>query len=438
VTAPTLIARARAHPLAANVAAYLAQTGVDEAEAADLAARLGDGIEVAPGAADVGLAALASAGFLDFHAPGDGGAATLTPCRFGFALGDALSADTLWQVSRLAYLHYEDGRLIARSPLGDCFLILDAADAQALLHGFGRPAAAPAGDARAAAIVWMLARAAVIVPCEADGRPAEAKDPKLRQWDFHELLFHSRSRLGRTEGPYGGTFAFKDEIAPLPAIKPNPWIERLQRLPWPDLAVLARADITLTQAIETRRSVRQHSPVPPSIAQIGEFLFRTVRDRGLTEAPEYGGFVSRPYPNGGACYEQEFYLAIEASADFPRGFYYYDPYHHGLCLISPPDAEMQALVDGAAMATGGQGRPQVLITIASRFHRIGWKYRAMGYATQLKNVGAIYQTMYLVATAMGLAPSALGAGDTDRFCRMAGVDYLEEGSIGEFMLGRAM
>jgi oxazoline/thiazoline dehydrogenase len=97
---------------------------------------------------------------------------------------------------------------------------------------------------------------------------------------------------------------------------------------------------------------------------------------------------------------------------------------------------MQGLLADAQQATGFTGRPQVLITIASRFARIGWKYRGMGYGAQLKNVGAIYQTMYLVATAMGLAPSGLGNGDADRFARMTGLDYLEEGSIGEFMLGR--
>jgi hypothetical protein len=39
---------------------------------------------------------------------------------------------------------------------------------------------------------------------------------------------------------------------------------------------------------------------------------------------------------------------------------------------------------------------------------------------------------------MNLAGCGLGIGNTDRFCRMTGLDYLEEGSIGEFMLGRPL
>jgi hypothetical protein len=43
--------------------------------------------------------------------------------------------------------------------------------------------------------------------------------------------------------------------------------------------------------------------------------------------------------------------------------------------------------------------------------------------------------MYLTATAMGLAPCAIGGGDADLFARAAGTDYCAESSVGEFLLG---
>ena len=43
--------------------------------------------------------------------------------------------------------------------------------------------------------------------------------------------------------------------------------------------------------------------------------------------------------------------------------------------------------------------------------------------------------MYLVATAMDLAPCGLGVGDSDLFARIVGTDYYAETSIGEFILG---
>jgi SagB-type dehydrogenase family enzyme len=79
--------------------------------------------------------------------------------------------------------------------------------------------------------------------------------------------------------------------------------------------------------------------------------------------------------------------------------------------------------------------PQVLITFAARFQRMGWKYDGMAYAATLKNVGVMYQTMYLVATAMGIAPCGLVSGNSDLLAQAAGLDYLKESSVGEFMLG---
>jgi SagB-type dehydrogenase family enzyme len=52
----------------------------------------------------------------------------------------------------------------------------------------------------------------------------------------------------------------------------------------------------------------------------------------------------------------------------------------------------------------------------------------------MKNVGCIYQQMYLVATALNLAPCALGGGNADHFAAVSGLDYYTEGSVGEFAL----
>ena len=78
---------------------------------------------------------------------------------------------------------------------------------------------------------------------------------------------------------------------------------------------------------------------------------------------------------------------------------------------------------------------QVLVIVAARFQRIAWKYSSMAYAAILKHVGVMYQTMYLVATAMGLAPCGIGCGDSDLFARAAGTEYFAETSVGEFLLG---
>lgn len=56
------------------------------------------------------------------------------------------------------------------------------------------------------------------------------------------------------------------------------------------------------------------------------------------------------------------------------------------------------------------------------------------YRIALINAGAAVQTMYLVATAMGLAPCAVGNGDPARFAAITGLNPMEETSIAEFVL----
>jgi SagB-type dehydrogenase family enzyme len=84
----------------------------------------------------------------------------------------------------------------------------------------------------------------------------------------------------------------------------------------------------------------------------------------------------------------------------------------------------------------GSDSAQVVIVVSARFDRVMTKYGTGGYALILKDVGVLMATMYLVATAMELAPCALGGGDGELFARMIGSSFDEETSVGEFMLGR--
>jgi SagB-type dehydrogenase family enzyme len=122
------------------------------------------------------------------------------------------------------------------------------------------------------------------------------------------------------------------------------------------------------------------------------------------------------------------------------GIYCYDPVGHRLVLVNEAVADREALLSVAARATGiqpgpGAGGPDVLVTMTARFQRVSWKYGAIAYATTLRHTGVVYQTMYLVATAMGLAACGLGNGDADLSAKVFGLDYLVESSVGEFLLG---
>jgi SagB-type dehydrogenase family enzyme len=85
---------------------------------------------------------------------------------------------------------------------------------------------------------------------------------------------------------------------------------------------------------------------------------------------------------------------------------------------------------------GASAAPQVLITIAARFGRVSWKYSSIAYALILKDVGALTQTLYMMATGMGLGGCAIGIANIDLFARMTGVELHVEGPVGQFAIGR--
>jgi SagB-type dehydrogenase family enzyme len=173
----------------------------------------------------------------------------------------------------------------------------------------------------------------------------------------------------------------------------------------PDLEQLMKHDMPLTAVVERRRSIRAYAEKPITAAELGHFLYRTVRLKHLILSDKQE-LYSRPYPSGGAIYELEFYMVVRECDGLGPGLYHYDPQGHLLCKPTESTPQTDALLQGAWWSNGGQCVPQVLIVMSARFARMMWKYQAMAYAAILKHVGVVYQTMYLVAKAMGLAPWA--------------------------------
>ena len=147
-------------------------------------------------------------------------------------------------------------------------------------------------------------------------------------------------------------------------------------------------------------------------------------------------YAVRPYPSAGASYELELYLAVNKCEGLARGFYHYDAGGHTLVLIGPGTPEFEALLTGAEFAMDAPAAPQILITIAARFGRISWKYSSIAYALILKDVGVLMQTLYMMATDMGLGGCAIGITNIDLFAKMTGIEFYIEGPVGQFAIGR--
>ncbi len=348
-----------------------------------------------------------------------------------------------YRMSRFAYVRRdEDGLTYLESPLSHARMRLDCSIAASIIYQLSTAVTPleltqtlPGEDGDTiTSLLALLVMGNFVSPTTSEGRLSEDDDEALMQWDFHDLLFHSRSREGRHNNMLGGTYRFLDQIPPQPAVKQAQWPVVLP-LPRPDMNRIRMVDPSLTAVMEERASIRDYGNSSITVAQLGEFLYRVARVEEVYNDGETGDFTKRPYPSGGASYEMEFYLTIDRCDGLASGFYWYDPLNHVLSFIRESNEDTERLLLDAQQSTGGSGRPQILITLAARFQRVSWKYQSIAYALILKDVGVIFATMYLVATAMDLAPCALGVGDSDHFTKLSGSDYLKETSVGEFVLG---
>ena len=356
--------------------------------------------------------------------------------------GDALV------LSRFAYIRRRGDETVLESPrAGALFKICDAAMV-ATIATLARPRKVK--ELRFGKAFPGRELLALLVDCQilfkfdaarGNVRAAEGDDD-LALWDFHDLLFHARSTEGRHANPIGGVYPHAGAISPLPAVRPR----------WPGRKIdLRKASAAhpenvgpVAKLLRERHSTRRFDDEQPmNLAELSRLLDGAVRvlSKWKSEAHVDGAgpvveYALRPYPSAGASYELELYLAVDKCGGLDRGFYHYDADGHALVPIEARAHDLEAMLTGARLAMGESAAPQVLITIAARFGRMSWKYSSIAYALILKDVGVLTQTLYLLATDMGLGGCAIGSVNIDLFTRMTGIEFHVEGPVGQFAIGR--
>ena len=352
------------------------------------------------------------------------------------------------RLSKFAAMRAVDEELLLESPLAQYQVILHREIAARVVAAVSTatpimelaPALKIAEPVVADIVAYLAATGIVLVGEQGPqgARFAEDEDPSLIRWSHHDLLFHSRSRMGRYGGPTGAVYPHAEVLPSPPLVKPVPKGPRFP-LHRPVLPELAAEDPPLTDVIENAMLCPELSDRELTAEQIGELLYRTARIRSISPASA-GAEVTyrisdRPYLSIYGLHELELYVSLHRCAGLPRGIYHYDPKDHVLTLINESEPELDELLDYASVAARTTQRPPVLITIAARVARSSWMYGGLAYSLTLTHVGALQQTLCLVATAMGLAPCvpAIDPGDvTDSALHL---DWPAEIGVGEFIVG---
>jgi hypothetical protein len=147
------------------------------------------------------------------------------------------------------------------------------------------------------------------------GKTSESDDLTLCGWEFHDLLFHARTREGRHSYPAGATFHNAHRFFSPPASLEVKCSAPNILLNCPERNCGHGDKESIWRVMGSRRSIRQYGNSPISKTQLGDFLYTVARVRSVREdSVQVGGLrfnlelLDRAYPAGGAIHELVFGL----------------------------------------------------------------------------------------------------------------------------------
>jgi SagB-type dehydrogenase family enzyme len=177
--------------------------------------------------------------------------------------------------------------------------------------------------------------------------------------------------------------------------RPNPQQDRLVvKLPPPRQT----SRISLEDAIQRRRSVREFSDAPLSEPEYGQLLWAT---QGITHRT----MGLRAAPSAGALYPLELYLATS------EGVFHYEPRAHAIQRTLSTDIRV-LLFDAALRQEAVRDAPAVFV-VTGVYARTAKKYGRRASRYVHLEAGHAAQNLLLQAVALGLVAVPIGAFDDD-------------------------
>ncbi len=194
------------------------------------------------------------------------------------------------------------------------------------------------------------------------------------------------------------------------------WPHEGETIPLPDPEELSIEDITLTDAIKERESVRSYKDAPLSFAELSHILWATqgVRKKGKHVA-------LRTVPSAGARHAFETILFVRNVEGLDKGLYRYLPFEHALAPMDTPD-DIEDLLVEASLGQKMPARAAVTFIWVADVYRMYWRYGERGYRYLHLDAGHVCQNLYLVAEQLGSGTVAMAAFDDKKMNDLFGLD----------------
>jgi len=142
--------------------------------------------------------------------------------------------------------------------------------------------------------------------------------------------------------------------------------------------------------------------------------------------------LKRTSPSAGGFHPIEAYPLIMAVDELDPGLYHYNAAEHALELLAPLGVD-EARAAATAFVCGQTyfGDAHVLLVLAARFDRAFWKYRnhRKALTALVMDAAHLSQTLYLVATELGLGAFVTAAVNNADIEERLGIDGYREGVL---------
>jgi SagB-type dehydrogenase family enzyme len=176
-------------------------------------------------------------------------------------------------------------------------------------------------------------------------------------------------------------------------------------------AAFHRGAVSLEQTLSTRRSVREYSDQPLTLAQISQLLWAA---QGMTHP---GGF--RTAPSAGALYPLAIYLIAGKVGGLEAGIYQYVPHRHALAVKAL--GEKRSALSQAALQQRAVSQAPATILLAAVYARTTGRYGERGKRYVHMEAGHVAQNVALQAVSLGLGAVFIGAFQDDLVQQAAGL-----------------
>lgn len=174
----------------------------------------------------------------------------------------------------------------------------------------------------------------------------------------------------------------------------SPVIRGVVELPEPDLS----GDMSVEEAIQSRRSQRVYSEEPVTLAELGQVLWAA---QGVTDESGH-----RAAPSAKSAYPYSLYVVVRNVADLDPGLYVYQPETHSLGDLGMVNAS-ERLVE-AGVQENSQTAPVVIAQVATYAKMLERFPDSDPHKNVYLEGGHIGQNVYLQVEALGLGTVVTG------------------------------